>query len=131
MGAARGRDRPAVIDALRENPERFEFFQAVRILGKHEGGGNGRSHRSASDEEEATVASLRFRALPSLGFPHADVQSLRPGPRDKRPELTVTFLGMIGPAGVLPQHYTELVIRRTMLKDDSLRDFLDLCLVGV
>jgi type VI secretion system protein ImpH len=128
MGAASGRDGHSVIEALRKNPSRFDFFQAVRVMAHHEANADSsaKKHRTPSDEEEFAMGTLRFRALPSLGFPHAHVQAIRPNSRTKRPEMTVTFLGMIGPAGVLPQHYTELVIRRTMLKDDSLRDFLDI-----
>jgi type VI secretion system protein ImpH len=40
--------------------------------------------------------------------------------------MTVTFLGLIGANGVLPRHYTQLVIERVRHKDFSLRDFLDL-----
>jgi type VI secretion system protein ImpH len=38
----------------------------------------------------------------------------------------VTFLGLTGTAGVLPYHYTALLLRRVRLKDHALRDFLDL-----
>ena len=40
--------------------------------------------------------------------------------------LDVPFIGLFGPQGVLPQHYTQLVIDRTRKKDFSLRDFLDI-----
>jgi type VI secretion system protein ImpH len=39
--------------------------------------------------------------------------------------MAISFLGLIGPTGVLPRHYTQLVIERTRHKDFSLRDFLD------
>jgi type VI secretion system protein ImpH len=41
-------------------------------------------------------------------------------------ELVVTFLGLTGPSGVLPRHYTELLLRRVREKDTTFRDFLDL-----
>ena len=40
--------------------------------------------------------------------------------------MVVTFLGLTGPSGVLPRHYTELLLQRIREKDFSLRDFLDL-----
>lgn len=42
------------------------------------------------------------------------------------PEMAVSFLGLIGPAGVLPQHYTSLVIARVRNKDYALRQFCDI-----
>src|SRR5690606_25174027 len=41
-------------------------------------------------------------------------------------EMAVAFLGLTGPAGALPQHYTQTIIDRVRQKDHSLRDFLDL-----
>jgi type VI secretion system protein ImpH len=42
------------------------------------------------------------------------------------PEMYVTFLGLTGPQGVLPRHYTSLVIDRLREKDRALAEFLDL-----
>jgi type VI secretion system protein ImpH len=42
------------------------------------------------------------------------------------PEMVVAFLGLTGPAGVLPPHYTALLLRRLRAKDTSLRDLFDL-----
>ncbi len=40
--------------------------------------------------------------------------------------MTVTFLSLAGTSGVLPWHYTQLLIDRMREKDFGLRDFLDL-----
>ena len=40
--------------------------------------------------------------------------------------MTVTFMGLAGTGGVLPGHYTQLLIDRVREKDFGLRDFLDL-----
>jgi type VI secretion system protein ImpH len=69
---------------------------------------------------------VRFRALPSLGFPAAPVARLRRPTEQSAPEMRVSFLGLTGPSGVLPAHYTTLLIRRLRAKDSSLRDLLDL-----
>ncbi len=42
------------------------------------------------------------------------------------PEVVTAFLGLFGPSGVLPAHYTSLLIERVRAKDFALRDFLDL-----
>ena len=40
--------------------------------------------------------------------------------------MTVTFMGLTGPKGVLPSHFTRLLLRRLRAKDATLRDFFDL-----
>ncbi len=40
--------------------------------------------------------------------------------------MTTTFMGLTGPGGALPRHYTSLLIERIREKDHALRDFLDL-----
>jgi type VI secretion system protein ImpH len=76
---------------------------------------------------------IRFRALPSLSFPAGAIGAIQEprteagGPKESRPpEMLVTFLGLTGPSGVLPRHYTETILQRIREKDYALRDFLDL-----
>jgi type VI secretion system protein ImpH len=40
--------------------------------------------------------------------------------------MTVAFMGLTGPLGVLPHHYTELLMARVSRQDQALGDFLDL-----
>src|SRR5262245_17845006 len=78
----------------------------------------------ASPEQEV----VRLRSFPSLSYPPGSIAQVRP-PRQGAnlpPEMIVTFLGLYGPSGALPQHYTSLLLRRMRLKDTTLSDFLDL-----
>lgn len=126
------RSSAAVMERLRAAPQSFAFFQAVRLLEAHgEGQPVGHDHAPASE-------NVRFRARPSLAFPGSEVLGLRETDTDldgeerdrgagSRPrELEVAFFGLIGPLGVLPAHYNELVLERLRLRDTTLRDFLDL-----
>jgi type VI secretion system protein ImpH len=114
-----GRTRDSVIDALRKRPQAFGFFQAVRILQRHF------DLRAAADDEHRMPIGFdhppareiaRLRAVASLAFPQSEVLSLEldPPPVEDEPpsppQITVGFMGLIGPSGVLPTHYTQAVI---------------------
>jgi type VI secretion system protein ImpH len=104
----------------------FEFFQAVRLLERlyphREPVG-----RTAHPSREV----VRFGAHLSLSFPASQLYEVEPGkgggaPEDGQPRMTVNFMGLTGPLGVLPRPYTELLLERVKQKDFTLRDFLDL-----
>jgi type VI secretion system protein ImpH len=120
MAAANRRESADLTDALLHRPQRFEFFQAVRLLARLRG--RAPVGEDAAPDQEA----VRFRALLSHSFPPAEIDRLRPGVQDGPPVMVVGFLGLTGPAGVLPTHYTTLLLCRTREKDRALHDFLDL-----
>lgn len=105
---------------LRREPFSFEFFQAVRLLERFL---PGRKSVGKFAQPETEVA--RFAAHPSLAFPASQIQSL--DWKDDGPvQMTVNFMGLQGPEGVLPNPYTSLIIERQRASDTSLRDFLDI-----
>ena len=92
---------------LYDEPFVFDFFQAVRLLERLS---PGRVHVGHGGPPRREV--VRFRALPSLEFPASAVHALAPAAGEQAPPLmTVTFLGLHGPSGVLPRHYNELIQR--------------------
>lgn len=113
-------DNPAVEQALRERPYSFEFFQAVRLLQRLLPGRKPIGHFEKYAEEAA-----QFGAYSALGFPASQIQAMD-WPEGCPPKLTVNFMGLTGPQGVLPLYYTELVANRTRVGDRTLRDFFDL-----
>jgi type VI secretion system protein ImpH len=54
---------------------------------------------------------IRFRSLASLAFPPSSIYEIEP-PNEDRPAARVvqTFLGLTGPSGVLPRHYTQMLL---------------------
>lgn len=133
MVSARRRTRTPLIDRLLEEPHAFEFFQAVQLLehaakGVSDAPGNARVGEDTDPRHEA----VRFGAYQTVLFPPASVLEAAPprqadvGQAGRPPALTVGFMGLTGPSGVLPQHYTELLIRSLRDKSTALRDFLDL-----
>src|SRR5262249_43284503 len=115
----------------------FDFFQAVRLLERvflEQAQDDPRRRRHAVGREEPPEREVvRFRALPSLSFPAGSISELRPpaagaaangeGPP---PEMSVAFLGRVGPSGVLPHHSPPLLLQRIRDKDSALRDSLAL-----
>ena len=145
MAPAQRRHDPAVIDALLREPQRFGFFQAVRLLDKWLA-------------QEATGASglarVNFRNSLSLSFPASEIESIRvhvkPAqdvvatgaptgaatddpqavprhPSDiERIDLTPAFMGLLGVNGTLPLFYTETLAQRELYqKDHAARAFMD------
>lgn len=113
MATENRRNSLDLIGALEREPHRFRFFQAIRLLAL-----TGRA------------ANLRFRTPASLAFSPSEITSLRVSPgRDSTPrmEMEVGFMGLTGPAGILPHHYTEILLeRRHLHRDGTLHAFLDI-----
>jgi type VI secretion system protein ImpH len=120
------RDRERLLRALREEPTSFAFVQAVRLLAR-------------LSPERAPVGGwanpgdevARFAVNHSLGFPPNEIQALALPPASggdaaAPAHLTVNFLGLTGPQGVLPHVYTEHAAARARARDTAFRDFLDL-----
>jgi len=114
--------RPQALESvLFEEAHRFDFFQAVRLLERlfpH--------RRAVGRDARPSSEAVRFRSHTSLSFPPSAVHDLGRDEAEGQPLMTVAFLGLTGPLGVLPRHYTELVVERLRQKDRTLRDFFDL-----
>jgi type VI secretion system protein ImpH len=133
MASPRRRKSPPLIERLFAEPHRFRFFQAVRLLEREA------SRRAArrggpkvGEEAEPRFEPVRFRSHVSLGFTPSEIVEMKPSPEPREaggarppPEMTVAFFGLAGAKGVLPFHYTALLIRSLRAKSVALRDFLD------
>lgn len=126
----RGGAPDSPVAALLREPERFDFFQAVRLLEREARQADARRCRQSVGFDAAPAQEVvRFRAAATQRFPAAAIAALHEGPGDAaaRPvEMTITCLGLTGPMGVLPGHYSQLVIDTTRNREWALRDFLDL-----
>jgi type VI secretion system protein ImpH len=125
MAAASGTEDIAVVrrgleDRLFEEPYSFEFAQAVRLLRQYY------PHRAGVGLfQPPRSEAVRFGATPSLTFPASEIQELLER-AEAPPLMRVNFMGLVGPLGVLPLYYTELVSERVRVRDYTLRDFLDI-----
>jgi type VI secretion system protein ImpH len=107
---------------LAAEPGRFDFFQAIRVL-ERLAAGEGRS--ALGSDTDPDREAVRLGVQPALRFAVGPVAKMTPDP-DGPPGLWATFGGLTGPDGILPQHYTALVLARQRLKDTTLREWLDL-----
>lgn len=134
----------SVIQRLYSEGYVFDFFQAVRVLGL------GMTARAPVGYGVGPADEVvRFRAHLSLAFPPSaiheviEVDDVLPPdylqeallrPTEERlafgPVLKQTFFGMFGPSGVLPAHYTELMLKldheAKNEEHNALRSWLDL-----
>ncbi|HWQ53377.1 MAG TPA: type VI secretion system baseplate subunit TssG [Bryobacteraceae bacterium] len=112
--------RTPIGELLEKEPYLFEFFQAVRLLQSLM---PDRAPVGRFVNPSAEVA--RFQANPSPIFPASQIQALTLG-KNGVPALSVNFMGLIGPQGLLPLYYTEMVVDRLRNRDHAMRDFLDI-----
>jgi predicted component of type VI protein secretion system len=113
----------AVADQLFDEPFRFDFFQAVRVLEALRP-----AAAPAGEGAQPADEAVRFRATPGLAFAGGDVAAVAPGRAGGAPEMTVAFMGLAGVGGPLPLPFSELVIRQPWRGEGAppARDFLDL-----
>jgi type VI secretion system protein ImpH len=130
-----------VLERLYAEPQRFELFQAVRLLfaeAVEEAASVGAPAPPIIGSRESSAASrgaVRFHSSPTLGFPQGAITAIRRDPPSEaaghgavgRVHLDLACFGMVGPAGTLPRHYSSLVVERyRRFRDTTLREFLDI-----
>lgn len=134
MPGTQRRRHPSVIQQLLDAPQRFECFQALRLLlawlAEH-----------GIDEHTALAKFVRFDNSVSLRFPASQVEALATnGIADadallqallsghgQHIHITPAFMGLLGCQGSLPSHYSErIAAHQHSERDTSPRAFLDL-----
>lgn len=130
---------PGIAQQLLSAPQRFGFFQAMRVLERL-------FARQGVPPGEVVARRIRFRNSVALGFAPAEIEAAVAHStdgtvldRDAAVEhavtmeelgevhLTPAFMGLLGSHGALPLHYTEtLNERETYGRDRAARAFLDI-----
>lgn len=120
-------DRPPphlveLLDGLRDDPEGFDFYQAVRLLdcSRPDKPQTGRSQRLDDD-------TVVIRQEASLRFAPSTLAGAQPPDRPSGPwRIVQRFFGLTGPQGALPLHLTEQLNERIRDRGDrTLSRFLD------
>ncbi len=110
---------------LFDEPYKFEFFQAVRLLERIFP-----ERRTVGGEALPFEEIVRFRTRVTLAFPASEIHEIKDSfdelSERQKTEMFVNFMGMVGASGVLPTHYTEIVAERIRYKDTAMWAFLDI-----
>ena len=138
MSTPSRRKNSAVVEQLLRSPHAYSFYQAVRLLERAALWESrtltpgtrvlGARNSIASFVPPATE-TIRLQTQSSFKFPEAEVHNIvrhsgtGPGPSWR---MQTNFMGLTGSIGVMPYHYTELILQRLKKKDESLVHFLDL-----
>ncbi|HVC57223.1 MAG TPA: type VI secretion system baseplate subunit TssG [Stellaceae bacterium] len=120
-------DARAVDARLAAQPRRFGFFQAVRLIEARAGRPNRTGRRGSSlvgEEAEPQQRAVIFRAAAHLSYPESEIHGL--DLLSDPPQMDVNLIGLTGPVGVLPQHYSVVLANELRHRNLALRDFFDL-----
>ncbi len=110
-----------LVDLLKSEPYRFDFFQAARLAELL------RPNLMPVGHGGGYAEAAFFHSRVALDFPASDiVEAGIPQDESERVDFTVAFMGLAGGSGPLPVPFTELIIERNAARDYATRDFLDI-----
>ena len=130
-----------VIQRVLERPFDYSFFQVVRLLERaafylnrqestdknHNVQKYGHNPVALFTRPDSEV--FRFKAHQTLTFPGSEIAAIAAKKNTSsimQWHITTNFIGLTGATGIMPYHYTELILQRLKLKDQSMPVFLNL-----
>jgi type VI secretion system protein ImpH len=100
------------LQRLAAAPRRFTLDAAFRLL------------QAAARQQDADDP-VRFTSPAALGQPLVEVAHVAPAQDHLPAQLSTPVIGLVGPSGVLPRWYTELVAQSIRARSRGIADFLD------
>lgn len=117
------------IPQLQKNPSEFDFYQAVYCI-ERQFSSEKKRWQGVGRDAFPSQELVRFKSVQHLGFPGQPINAIEitdaAEPDYDKVVMQVSFMGLTGPSGVMPQHYSEMVLQRLKLRDKTMRDFFDL-----
>lgn len=114
---------------LLENANRYDFFHAVRVIERQLLQESASFKNKIGHDAHPSHEKIKFKVNQSLSFPANSIYKIIEKDGDSRQftvEMLVSFFGLTGSKGVLPQHYSELILQQERKKDYTLANFLDI-----
>jgi len=116
MGTQARRKLPDIIEDLIENPSKYGFYQAIRLLEQAWPG-----HGSLNGDLDKW---LRLSPAPEISFPGADLRRCEYD-ENFRINLQCTFIGLYGVDAAVPHYFTEIAARDDD-ESEVFKDFLNI-----
>ncbi len=128
------RKNTSVIHKLTESAYEYSFVQAVRLLERSVSKAKKSTQSKAGRNPVSGFAPpgsevVRFASHQSLAFPSSEIEKLEQitaKDGNRQWSMLLNLIGLSGSMGVLPYHYTELILERQKHKDENLEHFLNL-----
>ena len=117
-----------MINELIENAHQLDFYKAVFVI-ENQLKGAYSEYRHVGYDCHPNMELVQFSSVQKLGFPGNSVSKIESnGYSDNlhQVKMHISFMGLTGCSGALPQFYTELVLQRIRYKDTAMRDFYDM-----
>ena len=120
---------PKIIqDSIEDEAYQFDLVQLMRILYLSQTNGSDKptiDQRLVGYEAAPADEIVRFKSSPKMRHSSTDIRKIELLD-DDRYAVTVSFIGLNGAAGVLPFHYSQMVLARLKENDETMMNFFDL-----
>ncbi|ALQ56518.1 MAG: type VI secretion system protein ImpH [Pseudoalteromonas tetraodonis] len=117
-----------MIQHIISQASQVDFYKAVFIienqLKKH-----GLEYRYVGYDSSPKQELIKFTATQKFGYPGNAITKLEQASFEDglhKVNMQISFMGLTGCSGALPQFYSELVMQRLRYKDTTMRDFYDM-----
>lgn len=121
---------PSLKSPYNSHIEKQDFFAVVQHYEKaflNACRASGLDANRLGEDGSPSNEAIRFTSKNSLAFSLDDLKLISGGSEQPQQyEYIVSFMGLIGAAGVLPQQYTKLSLERLKQGDSALSDFINI-----
>jgi type VI secretion system protein ImpH len=110
-----------LLHTLLDEPHGFDFFQAMHLLEQLLP-----DRAPVGEFEDPGDEVVRLGSSTAVGFPASAIQSIESDDENVPARMTVNFMGLTGPQGVLPLDYSLYAAQRARLGDHVMKEFFGL-----
>ncbi|KPZ55510.1 hypothetical protein AN391_02557 [Pseudoalteromonas sp. P1-13-1a] len=117
-----------MIKQLIAQASQVDFYKAVFII-ENQLKKRGLDYRHVGYDSNPKQELIKFTATQKFGYPGNSITKLEEAGFEDglhKVNIQVSFMGLTGCSGALPQFYSELVMQRLRYKDTTMRDFYDM-----